>query len=163
MPKPATFTAAEIFALADRLRTVWRPGSQITPWLRDHVELLTRLHREERFSWAAVASALNEAGIVYRTGNPWTGSNLAKAVSEVRPGGRGNPTAAQRAELAAWKAERDAAKAEEDTAFAAAWDGMSRAEQDELLDRWRQTDDLMGTAATRVLSRLYRKALPKDG
>ena len=103
MPKPALFTPSEISALASRLREFWRPGSQITPWLRYHVELLTRLHREERFSWAAVAGALNEAGIMFRTGNPWTASNLAKAVSEVRPGGRGNPSPERRAELAAWK------------------------------------------------------------
>jgi hypothetical protein len=101
MPKPATFTPAEISALADRLREVWRPGSQITPWLRDNAEKLTKLNREERFSWAAVAAALNEVGIVYRTGNPWTASNLAKAVSAFRPGGRGNPTTEQKAAIAA--------------------------------------------------------------
>jgi hypothetical protein len=163
MPKPATFTPAEVSALADRLREVWRPGSQITPWLRDHVELLTRLHREERFSWAAVAAALNEAGIVFRTGNPWTATNLAKAVSEVRPGGRGNPSPEQRAELAAWKAEQDSAKAQEDVAFAATWEAMSRDEQDELLDLWRRVDELTGTAAARFLSRSgYRKVRPGE-
>ena len=109
MPKPAIFAPSEISALASRLREVWRPGSQITPWLRDHADRLTKLNREERFSWAAVAAALNEAGIVYRTGNPWTATNLAKAVSEVRPGGRGNPAPEQRAARAAWKAEQDAA------------------------------------------------------
>ena len=83
IPKPAPFTPAEILALADRLREGWRPGSHITPWLRDNAERLTKLNREERFSWAAVASALNEVGIMYRTGNPRTGTNLAKAVSEV--------------------------------------------------------------------------------
>lgn len=62
----------------------------------------------------AVAAALNEAGIVYRTGNPWTTTNLAKTVGEVRSGGRGNPTPEQRAERTAWKAEQDAAKAQED-------------------------------------------------
>lgn len=160
MPKPATFTPAEISALADRLREVWRPGGQITPWLRDNADRLTKLNREERFSWAAVAAALNEVGIVYRTGNPWTATNLAKAVSEVRPGGRGNPSAEHKAELAAWKAERDAAKAEEDAAFAIAWDAMPRDEQDELLDLWRRTDELFGTAAARFLSRSgYRKVL----
>jgi hypothetical protein len=158
MPKPATFSPAEISALASRLREVWRPGSQITPWLRDNADRLTTLNREERFSWAAVASALNEVGIVYRTGNPWTPSNLAKAVSEVRPGGRGNPTPEQRAELTAWKAQQAAAKVQEDMAFATEWAAMSREEKDELLDLWRQTDELNGTAAARFLSRLgYRR------
>ena len=96
-------------------------GSQITPWLRDNADRLTKLDREERLSWAAVAAALNEVGIVYCTGNPWTATNLAKAVSEVRPGGRGNPTAERKAELAAWRAGQEAAKAEEDAAFAIAW------------------------------------------
>jgi hypothetical protein len=160
MPKPATFTPAEISALASRMRELWRPGSQITPWLRDHADRLTRLNREERYSWAAVATALNEVGIVYRTGNPWTATNLAKAVSEVRPGGRGNPTAERRAELAAWKAELDDAKAQEDVAFAAEWEAMPRDEQDELLDLWRRTDHLSGTAAARFLSRSgYGKVL----
>lgn len=163
MPKPATFTPAEISGLADRLREVWRPGSQITPWLRDNADRLTKLNREERFSWAAVAAALNEVGIVYRTGNPWTAANLAKAVSEVRPGGRGNPTPEQRAVLAAWKAEQDAAKAQEDAAFAVEWEAMPRDEQNELLDRWRRTDELIGTAAARFLSRSgYRKVRPGE-
>jgi hypothetical protein len=160
MPKPATFTPTEISALAERLREVWRPGSQITPWLRDHAERLTKLNREERFSWAAVAAALNEVGIVYRTGNPWTATNLAKAVSEVRPGGRGNPTPEQKAILAAWKAERESAKDQEDAAFAVEWEAMPRNEQDELLDLWRRTDELFGTAAARFLWRSgYRKVL----
>jgi hypothetical protein len=161
MPKPATFTPAEISALADRLREVWRPGSQITPWLRDHADRLTKLNREERFSWAAVASALNEVGILYRTGNPWTATNLAKAVSEVRPGGRANPTPARKADLAAWKAEQDAARAEEDAAFAAEWAAMPRAEQDALLDLWRRTDQLYGTAAARFLSRSGYRKVPR--
>lgn len=160
MPKPATFTPTEISALADRLRELWRPGSQITPWLRDHADRLTKLNREERFSWAAVAAALNEVGIVYRTGNPWKAANLAKAVSEVRPGGRGNPAPEQRAVLAAWKAERESAKAQKDAAFAVSWEAMPREEQDELLDLWRRTDELFGTAAARFLSRSgYRKVL----
>ena len=91
MPKPAIFTPAEISALASWLREVWRQGSQITPWLRDNADRLTKVNREERFSWAVVAAALNEAGIVYRTGNPWTASNLAKAVSEVRLADAGIP------------------------------------------------------------------------
>lgn len=163
MPKPATFTPTEISALADRLRGVWRPGSQITPWLRDHADRLTKLNREERFSWAAVAAALNEVGIVYRTGNPWTATNLAKAISEVRPGRPGNPTPEQRAVLAAWKAEREAAKAQEDAAFAVSWEAMPREGQDELLDLWRQTDELFGTDAARFLRRLgYRKVLRRE-
>lgn len=167
MPKPATFTPAEISALAARLREVWRPGSQITPWLRDHAERLTRLNREERFSWAAVAAALNEAGIVYRTGNPWTASNLAKAVSEVRPGGRGNPTPEQKAEIAAamaaWKAEEDAAKAKQDAAFAAEWESMTEAEQHELLAAW-GAGELRGTPAARFFWKSgYRKPRVQGG
>jgi hypothetical protein len=161
MPKPATFTSAEISTLADRLREGWRPGSQLAPWLRDNADRLTKLNREERFSWAAVAAALNEVGIVYRTGKPWTGPNLAKAVSEFRYGGRGNPSAEHRAVLAEWRAQEDATKVEEDAAFAVAWEAMPRTEQDELLDLWRRTDDLIGTAAARFISRMgYRKVLP---
>jgi hypothetical protein len=163
MPKPATFTPAEISALADRIRENWRPGSQLAPWLRDNADRLTKLNREERFSWAAVAAALNEVGIVYRTGNPWTATNLAKAVSEFRYGGRGNPSAEHRAVLAEWKAKYNAEKADEDEAFAAAWEEMPRQEQDELIDLWRETNQLFGTAAGRFLSRMgYRKARPKE-
>ena len=141
----------------------WRPGSQLAPWLRDNADRLTRLNREERFSWAAVAAALNEVGIVYRTGNPWTATNLAKAVSEFRYGGRGNPSAEHRAVLAEWKSKHNAEKADEDAAFAAAWEEMPSQEQDELIDLWRETEELFGTAAGRFLSRMgYRKARPKE-
>ena len=163
MPKPATFTPAEISALADRLRENWRPGSQLAPWLRDNADRLTKLNREERFSWAAVAAALNEVGILYRTGKPWTGPNLAKAVSEFRYGGRGNPSVEQKAEFAKWKAKHDAEKTEEDAAFAVKWEAMPRTEQDEFIDLWRETDELFGTAAGRFLSRMgYRKVRPKE-
>ena len=40
---------------------------------------------------------------------------------------------------------------------------MPREEQDELLDLWRRTDDLIGTAAARFLSRSgYRKIRPGE-
>jgi hypothetical protein len=160
MPKAPTFTPAEISALADRLRKGWRPGSQITPWIRDNVEKLTQLHREERFSWAAVAAALNEVGIVYRTGNSWTATNLAKAVSEFRYGARGNPTAEEKAANAEWSAKQKAIKAKEITEFAAEWKAMTREEQVELLALWR-TDALYGDVAGRFLAKNYRKTLPE--
>jgi hypothetical protein len=105
----------------------WRPGSQITPWLRDNVERLTKLNREEQFSWAAAAAALRSGCVPHR--QPLgTATNLAKA--------------------------------QEDMAFAAEWEAMPREEQDELLDLWRRTDQLFGTAAARFLSRSgYRRVL----
>ena len=32
------------------------------PWLWDHADRLTKLNREERFSWAAVANDTNDLG-----------------------------------------------------------------------------------------------------
>ena len=118
MPKPASFTSAEISALADRLREGWRPGSQLAPWLRDNAERLTKLNREERFSWAAVAAALNEVGIVYRTGNPWTAPIWPKLLANSAMAGAEIPLPSGRAEIAKWKAKDNAEKAEEDAAFA---------------------------------------------
>jgi hypothetical protein len=97
---------------------------------------------------------------VYRTGNPWTGTNLAKAVSEFRYGGRGNPTVEERARLAEWRAQEDAEKAKEDAAFAVKWEAMPLDEQREWIDLWRTSDYLYATAAGRLISRMgYRKAL----
>ncbi len=65
--------------------------------------------------------------------------------------------------LAEWKAKYNAEKADEDAAFAAAWEEMPRQEQDELIDLWRETNQLFGTAAGQFLSRMgYRKARPKE-
>ena len=61
----------EIEILAEQLRTLWRPGDVIRPWLRRHGEMLLELVHGD-WSWSAIASAMTKAGITYRTGKPWT-------------------------------------------------------------------------------------------
>lgn len=72
---------AEITALAVRLAQDWTPGDLVFTWLRRHVAELTRMVRDDGWSWPDVARALDAAGITYRTGRPWTGRLLTiKAV-----------------------------------------------------------------------------------
>jgi len=61
----------EIDALAERFRALWSPGNVIRPWLRQHAEMLLELV-QSGWSWAAIARAMTEAAITYRTGKPWT-------------------------------------------------------------------------------------------
>ena len=61
----------EINALAARFRALWSPGDVIRPWLRQHSEMLLDLI-QTGWSWGAIARAMTQAGITYRTGKPWT-------------------------------------------------------------------------------------------
>jgi hypothetical protein len=61
----------EIDALVARFRALWSPGDVIRPWLRQHAEMLLEL-AQSGWSWAAIARAMTQAGITYRTGKPWT-------------------------------------------------------------------------------------------
>ncbi|MCB8883938.1 hypothetical protein ACELLULO517_27070 [Acidisoma cellulosilytica] len=62
--------------MAQSLKDRWRPGALIDPWLRENAEMLIGLVRNHHWSWTAVAAAMTEAGITYRTGNPWSGQTL---------------------------------------------------------------------------------------
>jgi hypothetical protein len=68
-------TQEEIAALAKRLRTRWIPGEPLRPWLRRHAGMLLKLVHGG-WSWAAVANALDEAGIKYDTQKKWTAAWL---------------------------------------------------------------------------------------
>lgn len=141
MPKPATLTPAEISYLADRL---------------------TKLNREERFSWEA-AAALNEVGIKYRTGNPWTTTNLAKAVSEVHLAGAGTRRPSEKPNTRHGKPNRMPQRPRRTRRLLPRWEAMPRGEPDELLDQWRWTDELSGTTAARFLSRSGNRKLMRGG
>ena len=73
-------TDADIEALADIFRPLWRQGDILRPWLRQHHELLRSLVHGE-WSWAAVGEALTKLGITYRTGTPWTDKRLRSELS----------------------------------------------------------------------------------
>ena len=73
-------TDAEIEALAEIFRPLWRQGDIMRPWLRQHHELLRSLVHGD-WSWAAVGAALTKLGITYRTGTPWTDKRLRSELS----------------------------------------------------------------------------------
>jgi hypothetical protein len=73
-------TDADIEALAEIFRPLWRQGDIMRPWLRQHHELLRSLVHGE-WSWAAVGAALTKVGITYRTGTPWTDKRLRSELS----------------------------------------------------------------------------------
>ncbi|MCU4162107.1 hypothetical protein AiwAL_18805 [Acidiphilium sp. AL] len=73
-------TDADIEALAEIFRPLWREGDIMRPWLRQHHELLRSLVHGE-WSWAAVGAALTKVGITYRTGTPWTDKRLRSELS----------------------------------------------------------------------------------
>jgi hypothetical protein len=73
-------TDAEIEALAEIFRPLWRQGDIMRPWLRQHHELLRSLVHGE-WSWAAVGAAMTKLGITYRTGKPWTEKGLRSELS----------------------------------------------------------------------------------
>ena len=74
-------TDAEIAALAERFGQSWSEGQLIRPWLRAHGEQLMDLVRRDDWAWINLGRALTLAGIAYRTGKPWTGENLRRAVA----------------------------------------------------------------------------------
>lgn len=80
MPLKRQPSEAELDALADEFRALWRTGDVIRPWLRKHQAKIKALVADD-WSWATVADALTRAGITYRTKHPWTGDGLK---SEVR-------------------------------------------------------------------------------
>ncbi len=72
---------AEIAALAEQFRQSWSAGRIIRSWLRAHGDELVRLVRQDDWAWVNLGRALSLAGIAYRTGKPWTGENLRRAVA----------------------------------------------------------------------------------
>jgi hypothetical protein len=72
---------AEIAALAEQFRQSWSAGQIIRSWLRAHGDELVRLVRRDDWAWVNLGRALSLAGIAYRTGKPWTGENLRRAVA----------------------------------------------------------------------------------
>lgn len=70
----------EIEELAKKFRESWSEGQVIRSWLRNHSTELRKLVREEDWSWANIGKALSAAGIQFKTGKPWTGENVRRAV-----------------------------------------------------------------------------------
>ena len=64
--------------MAARFRTDWQVGDRIETWLRQHVDELTAIVRDQGWSWNDIGRALHSAGIEYRTGRPWSAAILRK-------------------------------------------------------------------------------------
>ncbi len=86
MPRPAKRAQSEneVAALAAQLGRDWQDGDLVLTWLRRHVVELTGLVQDQGWTWHQIGRALNEAGIMYRTGRPWTGRLLNKKAAEAR-------------------------------------------------------------------------------
>ncbi len=56
----------------------------IEPWLRRRVTRFTRLVQSEGWSWDDIGRAMTQAGIVYASGNAWTGALLARKAGRLR-------------------------------------------------------------------------------
>ena len=65
----------EIEMMAAAMRPLMKRGETIRPFLRRNQERLLALVRDE--SWATLALVLNEIGITYSTGKPWTARALS--------------------------------------------------------------------------------------
>jgi len=74
----------EIQLLADDLAARWTPAEGIMPWLRAMEAELSAKVRHQRWSWEAIARALNAAGITYETKRPWTGRSLLRKIAIIR-------------------------------------------------------------------------------
>jgi len=79
MPIKRQPVEAELDALAERLRTLWREGDVLRPWLRKHEAMIRDLVDHE-WSWTSVAAALTRAGITWRTRRPWSAEGLRREV-----------------------------------------------------------------------------------
>jgi hypothetical protein len=75
----------EISTLANELAADWVAGDAVQTWLRRHVAALTRKVHDDGWSWSDVGRALTSAGIVYRSGRPWSGHLLRRKADRVRP------------------------------------------------------------------------------
>jgi hypothetical protein len=79
MPIKRQPSEAELDALAERFRALWRAGDVLRPWLRKHHAMFRALVHDD-WSWAAVAVALTRAGITWRTGRAWSAEGLRREV-----------------------------------------------------------------------------------
>jgi hypothetical protein len=79
MPIKRQPSDAELDALAERFRALWRQGDVVRPWLRKHHAMLRALVHDD-WSWAAVADALTRAGIAWRTGRAWSAEGLRREI-----------------------------------------------------------------------------------
>ncbi len=74
----------EVAILAARLGLGWQTGDGIETWLRQHVEELTAMVRDQGWTWDDIGRALNVAGIQYQTGRPWRAVILRKKAGIAR-------------------------------------------------------------------------------
>jgi hypothetical protein len=79
MPIKRQPSDAELTALAERFRALWRQGDVLRPWLRKHHAMIRELVHDD-WSWASVAEALRRARITYRTGRAWSAEGLRREV-----------------------------------------------------------------------------------
>ena len=79
MPIKRQPSDAELDALAERFRALWRQGEVVRPWLRKHNAMIRTLVHDD-WSWAAVAEALTHAGITWRTGRAWSAEGLRREI-----------------------------------------------------------------------------------
>lgn len=74
----------EVAALAARLGLDWQAGDGVETWLRQHVDELTVMVRDQGWSWTDIGRAMNVAGIQYQTGRPWRAVILRKKAGIAR-------------------------------------------------------------------------------
>jgi hypothetical protein len=79
MPIKRQPSEAELDALAERFRALWRAGDVLRPWLRKHHAMIRALVHDDG-SWAAVAEALTRAGITWHTGRAWSAEGLRREI-----------------------------------------------------------------------------------
>ncbi len=79
MPIKRQPSEAELDALAERFRVLWRQGDVLRPWLRKHHAMIRALVHDD-WSWATVAEALTRAGITWRTGRAWLAEGLRREI-----------------------------------------------------------------------------------
>lgn len=84
MPRKAPRPDHQVQLLAADLGRRWVAADGIEPWLRRNLARLTRLVRDDGWSWADVGRAMTTAGILYGTGKPWSGPLLQAKVGQVR-------------------------------------------------------------------------------
>ena len=95
MPIKRQPSEAELDALAERFRVLWRQGDVLRPWLRKHHAMIRALVHDD-WSWAAVAEALTRAGITWRTGRAWLAEGLRREIVRasipLKSHGQGEPS-----------------------------------------------------------------------
>jgi hypothetical protein len=74
----------DVAVLARSWAAGWVAGAPVARWLKYHVDEMTRLIHDEGWSWQDLTEAMNQAGIFYRTGRPWSPDLLSDKAARAR-------------------------------------------------------------------------------